>query len=226
MTLQQDNSEKKSENDATLTDNGEDQGIRQSPIHHTRQSSPESNRRSSQPTGAQIVTLTATQPPMRRSARSKSTLVYDQKYHPMDDAIRPSQASKRRILHGERPVLLKDSDASSSEYSGSDTGVVTYEEYSEEDEESQQPTRGRKRKRSRSRSLEPTRRSSRRRTQPKMSYNMKIHPQDSDLQRAYGCDGSKSSPSPNKREGCSVASASREGVSRKWCEKSSDRRGE
>jgi len=32
-----------------------------------------------------------------------------------------------------------------------------------------------------------------------VSYNMKIHPQDSDLKRAYAYDGSKSSPSQTKQ---------------------------
>lgn len=138
-------------------------------------------------------------PPMRRSARAKSTLVYDQKYHPMDDFIRPSQASRRRTLHGERPVQTGNLDASSFESSGSEMGSTVCDDDSD-DEDSQPPARGRKRKRSKSRSQEPTRRSSRRRTKPKVSYNMKIHPQDSDLRRVYACDGSKSSPSPNKQE--------------------------
>ncbi|KAF2631114.1 hypothetical protein BU25DRAFT_481583 [Macroventuria anomochaeta] len=168
-------------------------------MRQTQQSPPESAQRaSSEPTNPQLMTPAPTCPPTRRSARAKSTLIYDQKYHPMDDVIRPSQAAKRRTLHGEKPALVDDLDAFSLEDSRSDIGSIVGDEDSD-DEEPQPPTRGRKRKRSTSRTPEPTRRSSRRRTNPKVSYNMKIHPQDSDLKRVYACDGSKSSPSPTKQ---------------------------
>lgn len=123
--------------------------------------------------------------------------MYDQKYHPMDDIIRPSQAAKRRSLHGERPVLGSGSDSGDLEESGSDVGSIACDEDSD-DKESQQPTQGRKRRRARSLTPESIRRSSRRKTKPKVSYNMKIHPQDSDLKRVWACDGSKSSPLPTK----------------------------
>lgn len=147
-------------------------------------------------------------PPTRRSARMKSTLLYDQKYHPMDDVVRPSQAAKRRSFHGEQPLLWSDSDNDEFQESDSDDGSVAGDDASE-DEESQQAMRGRKRKRSRSRIPERARRSSRRRTKPKVSYNMKIHPQDSDLQRVWACDGSKSSPSPTKQVSSSEIDPSR-----------------
>lgn len=147
-------------------------------------------------TNVQSPTPASTCPPTRRSARAVGTLVYDQKYHPMDDFIRPSQAAKRRSLHGERPALADDSNASSPEDSGSDVGSMVGDEDSDDDNGSQPP---RKRKRPKSRTPEPTRRSSRRKANPKVSYNMQIHPQDSDLQRVYACDGSKSSPLPKKQ---------------------------
>jgi hypothetical protein len=151
------------------------------------------------------MTPAPTCPLVRRSARVKSTLVYDQKYHPLDDAIRPSQAAKRRTLHGEQPLLWSGLDGETSEGSASDVGSMIGDE--DRDAEEPQRTRNRKRKRARSLTLEPTRRSSRRRSKPKTSYNTNIHPQDSDLKRVWACDGSKSSPSPTKQTAPSTAIA-------------------
>lgn len=161
-------------------------------------------------TDSQLLEPAPIYPATRRSARAKITLVYDQKYHPMDDIIRPSQAAKRRSLHGEKALPPDDSDgsdASSSNRTSSDVGSMVGDEESDDDEP--QPSKQRqKRKRPESRTPEPTRRSSRRRVSPKMSYNMKIHPQDSDLRRVYACDGSRSSPLPKKQEGTSLSSFS------------------
>lgn len=148
----------------------------------------------------QLVTPASTGPLARRSARAKSTLIYDQKYHPMDDFIRPSQAAKRRSLHGEGPLLDDRSESDASEDSASDAGSKDGDQESDDDD-SQPPARGHKRKRSLSRTPKPTRRSSRRRTTPKVSYNMRIHPQDSDLRQIGACDGSNSSPASNKPAG-------------------------
>ena len=165
----------------------------------TQQLPPESAQRASlEPMDSQLIIPVPTCPPTRRGARVKSTLVCDQKYHSLDDIIRPSQAAKRRSLHGERLTLPDGSNDSASEGSGSDVGSMVGDEDSD-DEESRPSTGGRKRKRFISLTPEPTRRSSRRRTQPKVSYDMKIHPQDSDLRRVDACDGSKSSPSPYKQ---------------------------
>lgn len=112
----------------------------------------------------------------------------------MDDVIRPSQAAKRRLIHGVKPVLHLYTEVEASE-SDSESMVNG----TDDEEDSQPPTRGRKRKRSKSQTPEPTRRSSRRKTEPKVSYNVKIHPQDSDLKRAYAYDGSNNSPSPSKQ---------------------------
>jgi hypothetical protein len=182
----------------------EEQSIAHNPVCRTQRSPPESTQRAGfMTTDAQLITPVLTCPPTRRSARAKSTLVYDQKYHPMDDIVRPSQAAKRRSLHGERPLPSNDSDASSSEQSGSDVGSMVGDGDSDDDE-LQPPTRQRKRKRSESQAPEPSRRSSRRKANPRVSYNMKVHPQDSDLRLAYACDGSTSSPTTKKRVRSSV----------------------
>ncbi|KAG9202940.1 hypothetical protein G6514_003721 [Epicoccum nigrum] len=166
------------------------------PAHH---SLPESAQRAdSEPTDIQLMTPASTGPPARRSARAKSTLIYDQKYHPMDDVIRPSQAAKRRSLHGESPLVDDRSESYASEDSTSDAESMNGDQESNDDD-SQPPARGRKRKRSLSPEL--TRRSSRRKTTPKVSYNMRIHPQDSDLRRIGACDGSNSLPESNKTTG-------------------------
>lgn len=167
--------------------------------HQTQQLRPQSAQRSSPESGCtQLIMPVPTCPPTRRSARAKSTLMYDQKYHPMDDIVRPSQAAKRRSLHGEQPRLWSGSDGEVSQELHSDVESVAGDEYSH-DKESQQPMQGRKRKRSRSRHPEPTRRLSRRRTNPKVSYNMKIHPQDSDLERIWAWDESKIPSSPTEQ---------------------------
>ncbi|XPS99651.1 hypothetical protein M3J09_008823 [Ascochyta lentis] len=187
------------DDDATFSTSTEGQCAEQPRTRQTQLSPRKGAQRASpESADAQIMIPIPTCPPPRRSARAKSTLMYDQKYHPMDDFIRPTQAAKRRSLHGEE-ITLCDNSGASSEQSGSNVGSADSDEDSD-DEDSQPPTRGRKRKRARSRTPEPTRRSSRRRVKPKMSYNMQIHPQDSDLERVYACDGSKSSPLPKKRE--------------------------
>jgi hypothetical protein len=144
------------------------------------------------------MTPASTGPLARRSARAKSTLIYDQKYHPMDDFIRPSQAAKRRSLHGESPLVDDRFESCASEDSTSDAESMNSGQESDDDD-SQLQARGRKRKRSLL--PEPARRSSRRRTTPKVSYNMRIHPQDSDLRRIGACDRSNSSPASNKTTG-------------------------
>jgi len=164
--------------------------VQQSPSQSAQRATPSSEV-------TQLLTPAPTCPPVRRSARAKSSLVYDQKYHPLDDIIRPSQAAKRRTLHGEQPLLGSGSDGEISEVSVSDVGSMAGADGS--DDEESQPTRNRKRKRAGSLPPEPTRRSSRRRSKPKTSYNMNIHPQDSDLKRVWACGGSKSSPLPTKQ---------------------------
>ncbi|KAF1944350.1 hypothetical protein EJ02DRAFT_371636 [Clathrospora elynae] len=111
--------------------------------------------------------------------RNQSKLAYDFKYHPMDDRTRPTQAAKRRSAHGEKPVFL-DSDNSSE----APTIIDTDADESSDDEVAtrKKPKQAARKKRSRSssrtKSLEVTRRSSRKTSDPKLSYNMDIHPQD------------------------------------------------
>lgn len=122
---------------------------------------------------------TSSMPPSSYSLRNRRApqgkLIYDAKYHPMDDSIRPSQAAKRRSAHGE--IELSSDDESE-----------TFSVHSESEDEKEQNTeklikkfgsrKSKKRSRSRSESLQPTRRSSRRASNQKVSYNMNVHPQD------------------------------------------------
>lgn len=183
-------------------------GVEHPPARQTQQPLPGSAQKAiSASKEAQIKKAFPSCPPSRRSARAKGALVYDQKYHPMDDIIRPSQAAKRRSIHGERPNRPKNLGVLSSDQSDSDVGSMAGDEDS--DGEEPQPFKcGDKRKRSGSRTPDFIRRSSRRRTNPNVLYNTKVHPQDSDLQRVYACNLIKSSPSPSKREGSSSLTTS------------------
>jgi hypothetical protein len=120
----------------------------------------------------------------RRAAQGK--LVYDVKYHPMDDSIRPSQAAKRRSAHGEIQLFSDNTTDSCS------VPAVSDEEEDEDNEETEQKVRsikkGKKRARQQFQSPEPTRRSSRRTATPKISYNMSVHPQDRDLEESSADD--------------------------------------
>jgi hypothetical protein len=131
---------------------------------------------------------------LRNRRATQGKLVYDEKYHPMDDSIRPSQAAKRRSAHGETILLSDDTIECYSVHDDSDD-----EEKEDEDEtDKAEPKKGsKKRARRRSRSLEPTRRSSRKTATPKISYNMNIHPQDRDLE-VSSTDASDSEAPTNK----------------------------
>jgi hypothetical protein len=96
-----------------------------------------------------------------RGVPSNNNLAYDQKYHPMDEHLRPSQASRRRAEHG-----LGNEDRSSGE-SNTNAG--------------DQPQM-KKRKSDELTLRQCTRRSSRR-TNRDVLYNMAIHPQDLQLQQ-------------------------------------------
>jgi hypothetical protein len=131
---------------------------------------------------------TSSAPPSSYSLRNRnskqSSLKYDVKYHPLDEAIRPSQAAKRRSAHGEaiQPLLSDDSDEANS--SPADlSGDSDEEEESEEvvEKKPEPVSKGKKRTRRPSAPLEPTRRSSRRTADTKVSYDMSVHPQDRDL---------------------------------------------
>ncbi|KAF1839523.1 hypothetical protein BDW02DRAFT_156129 [Decorospora gaudefroyi] len=119
---------------------------------------------------------------LRNRGEKQSKLAYDLKYHPMDDRIRPSQAAKRRSAHGEEQVP--------SDHSNEVSTIIDTEADASSDEQCEtgkwepaNATRGKKRSQtlSPSRSIEGTRRSTRKVPDPKASYNMDIHPQDSFL---------------------------------------------
>ncbi|KAH9881881.1 hypothetical protein J1614_001052 [Plenodomus biglobosus] len=120
-----------------------------------------------------------------RGAR-QNKLVYDLKYHPMDDSIRPSQAAKRRSAHGEQ---LLSSGASIHFFSTrNDADTQPSSDYSIEEGRTRKKvvqkhvSKGKKRPRQRSQSPRPTRRSSRRVSDEKKPYDMSVHPQDKDLE--------------------------------------------
>ncbi|KAK7188062.1 hypothetical protein DPSP01_001607 [Paraphaeosphaeria sporulosa] len=100
-----------------------------------------------------------------RGARSND-LAYDQSYHPVDEYIRPYQAAKRRAEHG-----LEDTNSVHSVESDTDTDA----------EDQPQP----KKRKLNTIIIRGTRRSSRR-TNHNVLYNMKIHPQDSQLEQLVG----------------------------------------
>lgn len=111
--------------------------------------------------------------------------MYDVKYHPMDDAVRPSQAAKRRSAHGEKPVPESgDSSEASSFIDTDDDETESDDAQSEgEDEGEEIPkrrTKSKARKQTKSRPVptEGTRRSTRNISGIKALYDMGIHPQD------------------------------------------------
>jgi hypothetical protein len=116
----------------------------------------------------------------RRTIRGK--LVYDVKYHPMDDSIRSTQAAKRRSAHEEIHVFSDDTTSSYSAHIDSDEEGDGKESEAEAEKPSKPTRKWKKRARSRSQSAQPTRRSSRKTTKPRMSYNTSIHPQDCELE--------------------------------------------
>jgi hypothetical protein len=116
----------------------------------------------------------------RRAAQGK--LMYDVKYHPMDDSIRPTQAAKRRLAHAK--VGLNSDDDSTEASVPADSDLDSESDTKEEKQKSTPTKKGRKRARSLSQSPKPTRRSSRRTVTPRISYNMSVHPQDHDLEES------------------------------------------
>ena len=115
---------------------------------------------------------------LRNRGVKQSKLVYDVKYHPIDDSIRPSLAAKRRSVHGEQ--LLSDD----SLYEPVDAEIVSPMQLDDDTEIWNVPkkaTTGKKRKRTLGQESEPTRRSSRKTSCSKTAYNMNVHPQDEDL---------------------------------------------
>ncbi|KAI0577674.1 hypothetical protein Alg215_06780 [Pyrenophora tritici-repentis] len=130
--------------------------------------------------------LTLTPPDLNATAsshnlrhRAQSKLVYDVKYHPMDDSIRPSQAAKRRSAHGEEPAF--DSDDSNEACNFDMSADESSDEHSEiEVQPRKRAAKGKKQilVQMRLTPREGTRRSTRKVSEPKTSYNMDVHPQD------------------------------------------------
>ncbi len=120
---------------------------------------------------------------LRNRGAKRSKLAYDVKYHPMDDSIRPSQAAKRRSVHGEIQLLSEDScDRLSEELDTDAESLALTDNESEVEENPKQAPCDKRRKKARPCSSVATRRSSRITSCPRKAYNMKVHPQDEELQ--------------------------------------------
>jgi hypothetical protein len=130
--------------------------------------------------------------------------VYDLKYHPLDDSIRPSQAAKRRSAHRDFESFSDDHVSDSfSVHAESDTDAEDDNEVEKVDTEKKAKSTGKSQKRARgpTRSPEPARRSSRRTVVSRVAYNMSIHPQDGDLEVSSSDDDeSDASPPSVKRK--------------------------
>ncbi|KAG9193119.1 hypothetical protein G6011_03154 [Alternaria panax] len=135
--------------------------------------------------------------------RTQSKLVYDIKYHPMDDTIRPSQAAKRRQAHGEAQTIDSDDltdaytvlDAEANSGESSDTQSEEKEEISKQSKKA----RGSKQAKLHLLPVVGTRCSTRKVSDQKISYNMEIHPQDKYL--VVSSDGEdRKTPSKKRRK--------------------------
>jgi hypothetical protein len=113
---------------------------------------------------------------LRNRKATQGKLIYDVKYHPMDDSIRPSQAAKRRSLHGEPKTFSDESSEASLAHHESN------KDESDAGERAEPTKKGAKRIRCCSQEAQPTRRSSRKSVNSGISYNMSVHPQDRDLE--------------------------------------------
>lgn len=99
----------------------------------------------------------------------------------MDDAIRPTQAAKRREAHGEEQVCLDSDDSSEGSVIHIDA-EESEDNYTEAQEGPKHVAKGKKRGLTQSRPVvEPTRRSSRKVSELKVSYDTNVHPQDAFL---------------------------------------------
>ncbi|KAF1846790.1 uncharacterized protein K460DRAFT_249164, partial [Cucurbitaria berberidis CBS 394.84] len=122
-------------------------------------------------------------------------------YHPMDDSIRPSQAAKRRSVHGEKQLLADFPSSFFSEHTDREVDSPTQVDHESEPEEApRKVAMGKKRKRSHFQSPGPTRRSSRKTSDPKTAYNMSIHPQDEDLKLLSTNDSEVDIPAHGRRK--------------------------
>jgi hypothetical protein len=164
------------------------------------QSDPASNRDKQQSTASLAREVLFSPPPSfcRRSAREKSSkLVYDQKYHPLDDVIRPSHAAKRRSIHGEE--CPSEDELSVSSFGGSDATTYSDVEIASSPVKAKPTKKAPKRVKFDTKLPEPTRRSSRQKSQPTVSYNALVHPQDDLLELAFAEDETAKPSSARKR---------------------------
>ena len=113
---------------------------------------------------------------LRNRKATQGKLIYDVKYHPMDDSIRPSRAAKRRSFHGEPKTFSAESSEATSAHDEPNEGE------SDVEERAASTKKGTKRKKCCPREAQPTRRSSRKSLNSGISYNMSVHPQDRDLE--------------------------------------------
>ncbi|KAH7395187.1 hypothetical protein DE146DRAFT_99546 [Phaeosphaeria sp. MPI-PUGE-AT-0046c] len=142
----------------------------------------EGSRRGTPPTSAMPPSYS-----LRNRRAPQGKLIYDAKYHPMDDSIRPSQAAKRRSAHGEI-ILSSDDETETETFTVHSDSEAEGEADNEDLIKKFRPSKNKKRSRSRSESLLPTRRSSRRITKQKILYNMDVHPQDRYLEVSSSSD--------------------------------------
>ncbi|KAH7398146.1 hypothetical protein BKA66DRAFT_195743 [Pyrenochaeta sp. MPI-SDFR-AT-0127] len=119
----------------------------------------------------------------RRRSVEQTRLVYDIKYHPMDDSVRPANTAKRRSAYIEKLCSSNGLFDTLSEQVNMDTKIQT----SIIDESETKTTidlvaMSTKRNRNIPQPLGAIRRSSRKASNRNISYNMNIHPQDGDLE--------------------------------------------
>lgn len=147
---------------------------------------------------------TTSSPPLRRSSRttlsSCNHLHYDLKYHPVDDIIRPSQATKRKAAHNieQDEHRTDDDDDDDDEEEGGEDGDTQeseeddhahYEGSDEEEDKTVKPTvediasstHRHPAPRSKIRTTRARLRRSKRRLSTTPVYSQKVHPQDDQI---------------------------------------------
>jgi len=152
-------------------------------------------------------------------SRTQSKLVYDVKYHPMDDAVRPSQAAKRRSAHGEKLVPESGDSSEASSILDTDADETGSDDVHSEGEDEEgipkRKTKSKARKQTKSRPVptEGTRRSTRNVSGIKASYDMGIHPQDKYLVISSDDDNRPISSNKHKKLSRKRANSGRDSTS-------------
>ncbi|KAH3909726.1 hypothetical protein HBH56_160210 [Parastagonospora nodorum] len=142
---------------------------------------------------------------LRNRKATRGKLIYDVKYHPMDDSIRPSLAAKRRSLHGEPKTFSAESSEASLAHDESNKDEF------DAGERAGPTKKGAKRKRCCSQEAQPTRRSSRKSVNSGISYNMSVHPQDRDLEVSSSDDSDCEMDIPKSKR-CVLARSVEDGL--------------